>query len=131
MENPRRRTRRLVLLRIAALGAVILLLTGVAYSVGWFDVRHATTTIEHLQSGHDRISVAVLFFLTFAATTAVGFPALPIGILPATIVFAYFADSLVRGLQGARTHAYWDVGIASAVLFGMSMVPVAAKRVRR
>lgn len=227
MKNPNRRTRRLVLLRIAALGAVILLLTGVAYSVGWFDVRHATTTIEHLQSGRDRISVAVLFFLTFAATTAVGFPALPftvaggaifghligtalswaaalagtmlgyalargvgretasrwlakrsvgealtqstsfltllrlrlvpviplsvvnfaaglartrfsvyvaasaIGILPATIVFAYFADSLVRGLQGARTHAYWDVGIASAVLLGMSMVPVAAKRVRR
>ena len=44
-------------------------------------------------------------------------------------VFAYFADSLVRGLQGARTHAYWDVSIASTVLLMITMVPFVAKRI--
>ncbi len=219
------RTRRVVLLRIAALAAVIVLLTVVAYRLGWFDLRRATATVERLQSGRDRLSVAVLFFVIFAATTAVGFPALPftvaggvifghlmgsalswaaalvgtmlgyalargvgretarhwlakrpvgealtqstsfltllrlrlvpvvplsvvnfaaglartrfstyvaasaIGILPTTVVFAYFADSLVRGLQGARTHAYWDVSIASTVLLMITMVPFVAKRI--
>ncbi len=191
------RTRRVVLLRIAALAAVIMLLTVVAYRLGWFDLRRATATVERLQSGRDRLSVAVLFFVIFAATTAVGFPALPftvaggvifgylmgsalswaaalvgtmlgyalargvgreparhwlakrsvgeaglartrfstyvaasaIGILPTTVVFAYFADSLVRGLQGARTHAYWDVSIASTVLLMITMVPFVAKRI--
>lgn len=54
-----------------------------------------------------------------------------IGILPATIVFAYFADSLVRGLEGARTHAYGDIAIASTLLLALSLVPLAAKRWRR
>jgi uncharacterized membrane protein YdjX (TVP38/TMEM64 family) len=218
------RTRHIAILRIATLGAVIVLLTVIAYRVGWFDVRTATATLERFQSGRDRVSVAVFFLIIFAATTAVGFPALPftvaggvlfghllgsalswaaalagtmlgyalargvgreaarrwlakravgealtqstsfvtllrlrllpvvplsvvnfaaglartrfsvyvaasaIGILPTTIVFAYFADSLVRGFQGAKTHAYWDVGIASGVLILVSMVPVVAKK---
>ena len=44
--------------------------------------------------------------------------------------FTYFADSLMRGLQGARTHAYWDVAIASAVLMAMSLLPLIVKRLR-
>ena|SRR5690349_789789 len=218
-----RRTRRVVLLRILSLAAVIVLLTVVAYKLGWFDVRRATAMIERLQSGHDLVWVATVFFVVFAATTAVGFPALPftvaggaifghllgsalswaaaltgtmlgyalarfvgretarrwlakravgealtqstsfmtllrlrlipvvplsvvnfaaglartrfsiyvaasaIGILPATVVFAYFADSLVRGLQGARTHAYWDVSIACAGLMLLSLLPRKAR----
>ena len=218
------RTRRIVLLRIASLAAVILLLTWVAFKLGWFDVRHATAILEGLQSGHDRVSVAILFFLIFAVTTAAGFPAIPftvaggamfghllgsilswaaglvgtmfgyaiarfvgretarrwlakravgaalthstsfvtllrlrlvpviplsvvnfaaglartrfgvyvaataIGILPATVVFAYFADSLVHGLQGAKVHAYWDVGIACAALMVTSLLPAVLKR---
>ena len=224
--HAKRRTRRVVLLRIASLAAVIVVLTVFAFELGWFDVRVATATIERLQSGRNLASVAVIFFLVFAATTAVGFPALPltvaggaifghllgsalswaagligamlgyaiarfvgretarrwlarravgaaltqstsfltllrlrlvpviplsvvnfaaglartrfgvyvvstaIGILPATVVFAYFADSLVRGLQGARTHAYWDVAIASGGLLLMSVVPVWGKKLK-
>ena len=222
----KRRTRRVALLRIALLALVIVVLTIVAYRYGWFDLVHATRMIRRLQRGRDSVSVAVLFFVIFAATTAVGFPALPftvaagaifghllgsllswaaaligtmlgyglarfvgretarrwlakrsvgealtqstsfvtllrlrlipvvplsvvnfaaglartrfgiyvgasaIGILPATVVFAYFADSLVRGLQGARTHAYLDVGVACAALMVMSLLPVAMKRAR-
>lgn len=219
-----RRTRRTVWLRIAALAAIIVVLSLVAYKLGWFDLRRATATIDRLQRGQNILIVAVVFFVVFALTTALGFPALPftvaggaifghlvgsllswgaalvgmmlgyalarsvgresvhrwimkravgaalsestsfltllrlrlvpviplsvvnfasglakmrfkiyvaasaIGVLPATVVFAYFADSLVRGLQGARTHAYWDVGIASALLLLLSLVPVAVKR---
>ena len=61
-------------------------------------------------------------FSTYVAASA-------IGILPTTVVFAYFADSLVRGLQGARTHAYWDVAIASTVLLVITMVPFVTKRI--
>jgi uncharacterized membrane protein YdjX (TVP38/TMEM64 family) len=222
----KRRTRRVALLRIGSLAAVILVLTVVAYRLGWFDLRHATTMIEGIQQGRNSASVAVIFFVLFAVTTAVGFPALPftvaggaifghllgsllswsaavvgtmlgyalarsvgreaarrwmtnravgealtqstsfvtllrlrlipviplsvvnfaaglartrfgvyvaataIGILPATVVFAYFADSLVRGLQGAKTHAYWDVGIACSGLFVMSLLPMVLNRDR-
>lgn len=62
-------------------------------------------------------------FATYVVATA-------IGILPTTIVFAYFADSLVRGLQGARTHAYSDIAIASTLLLVLSLIPLAAKRWR-
>jgi uncharacterized membrane protein YdjX (TVP38/TMEM64 family) len=222
-----RRTRRVVVIRIAALGALIVVLTLVAYQLGWFDLQRATRTIERLQNGRNMLAVAVIFFVLFSALTAVGFPALPftvaggaifghflgsllswgaavvgtmlgyalargvgretarrwiakrsvgaaltrstsfltllrlrlvpviplsvvnfaaglartrfdayvaasaIGILPATVVFAYFADSLVRGLEGARTHAYWDVAIASAGLMALSILPLLAKRLKR
>ena len=61
---------------------------------------------------------------TFVVATA-------IGVLPTTIVFAYFADSLVRGLEGARAHAYGDIAIASTVLLVLSLVPIAVKGWKR
>ena len=222
-----KRTRRIVILRIAVLAALIIGLTVAGYALGWFDLTRVARTIERLQSGKDALTVGVIFFLIYSALTAIGFPALPftvaggaifdhvrgtllswaagilgtilgyllargvgretarrwiakrkvgealtqstsfltllrlrlvpviplsvvnfasglartrfgiyvaataIGILPATIVFTYFADSLMRGLQGARTHAYWDIAIASSVLMAMSLLPVLAKRYRR
>ena len=219
-----KRTRRTVMIRIAALGALIVVLTVAGYVLGWFDLARVTRTIERLQGGKDAVTIAVIFFLLYSVLTAIGFPALPftvaggaifghvrgtllswtaatvgtvlgyllargvgretarrwiakrkvgaaltestsfltllrlrlvpviplsvvnfasglartrfgvyvaataIGVLPATIVFTYFADSLMRGLQGARTHAYWDVAIASAVLMAMSLLPVIVKR---
>ena len=222
-----RRTRRTVMIRIAALAALIVVLTIVAYLLGWFDLERATGTIERLQRGRNTLAVAVIFFALYSAMTAIGFPALPftvaggaifghvygsllswaaaivgcllgyliargvgresarrwiakrsvgaaltqstsfltllrlrlvpviplsvvnfaaglartrlaayvaataIGVLPATVVFAYFADSLMQGLRGARTHAYWDVAIASGGLMAMSLLPLIAKRLRR
>jgi uncharacterized membrane protein YdjX (TVP38/TMEM64 family) len=226
VSRDKRRTRRVALLRIALLAAMVIALTVVAFKLGWFDLRYATTMIEGIQKGRNSATVAVIFFVLCAATTGVGFPALPftvaggaifghllgsllswaaalvgtmlgyalarsvgretarrwmakravgealtqstsfvtllrlrlipviplsvvnfaaglartrfgvyvaataIGILPATVVFAYFADSLVRGLQGAKTHAYWDVGVACGVLFVMSLLPLVMKRMR-
>jgi len=221
-----KRTRRIVIVRIAGLAALIVVLTIAGYVLGWFDLARMTRTIERLQGGKDAVTIAVIFFVLYSALTAIGFPALPftvaggaifghvrgtllswaaatvgtmlgyllargvgretarrwiakrkvgaaltqstsfvtllrlrlvpviplsvvnfasglartrfgvyvaasaIGILPATIVFTYFADSLMRGLQGARTHAYWDVAIASAVLMAMSLLPLLVKRLR-
>lgn len=218
-----RRTHRSLLLRMASLALIIVVLSLVAYRMGWFDVRRATAALARLQTGRDMFTVGAIFFFLFALTTSVGFPALPftvaggaifghllgsalswaaglvgtmlgyalargvgretarrwiagkqfgaafthstsfvtllrlrlvpviplsvvnfaaglartrlgvyvaasaIGILPTTVIFAYFADSLVRGLEGARTHAYWDVGIASALLLLVSVVPVVVK----
>lgn len=222
--DTKRGTRRTVLLRVGFLAAVLVVLTIVAYRFGWFDLRRATLMIQRLQSGRSIGYVAGMFFVVYAATTAVGFPALPftvaagaifghllgtviswaaatvgmmlgyflargvgretarrwlarravgealtqstsfwtllrlrlipvvplsvvnfaaglartrfdvyvaasaIGVFPAIVVYAYFADSLVRGLQGARAHAYWDIAIASGVLLLMSLVPVIVKR---
>ncbi|MFL5616065.1 MAG: TVP38/TMEM64 family protein [Gemmatimonadaceae bacterium] len=223
----RARTRRSALMRIASLGLVILVLSVVAYRLGWFDVRRVTATIQGLQAGQNSFTVAAIFCVAYALLTAVGFPALPftvaggaifghllgtllswtsavvgmmlgyllartvgresarkwiskravgaaltqsasfftilrlrlipviplsvvnfaaglartrfdvyvaasaIGALPATVVFVFLADSLVRGLQGAKTHAYWDVAIASALLLLISLVPVLAKKLKR
>ena len=79
------------------------------------------------------IPLSVVNFAAGLARTRFGVyvVASAIGVLPATIVFTYFADSLMRGLQGARTHAYWDVAIASAVLMAMSLLPVVVKRLWR
>ena len=57
----------------------------------------------------------------FVAATA-------IGIIPATAVFAYFADSLVQGLAGARTDAYRNIAIASGVLILLSLMPILIRR---
>jgi uncharacterized membrane protein YdjX (TVP38/TMEM64 family) len=78
------------------------------------------------------IPLSVVNFAAGLARTRFGVyvAATAIGILPATVVFAYFADSLVRGLQGAKTHAYWDVGVACGVLFVMSLLPLVMKRMR-
>jgi len=208
------------------LAVLIVSLTVLAYRLGWFNLYYATSMIAQLQSGRDLVSVAAIFFIVFAAVTALGFPALPftvaggaifghllgsalswaaalagtmlgyalargvgretarrwlerralgaaltkstsfvtllrlrlipvvplsvvnfaaglartrfgvyvaataIGILPATVVFAYFADSLVHGLEGARKHAYWDVAIACAVLFLISLLPFVNRKQR-
>lgn len=220
------RTRRVAVLRIGALAALVVVLTVAGYELGWFDARRVMAAIQHLQNGRDPLSVIAGFVVVATAATAVGFPALPftvaagalfghlvgtllawgaavagsilgyglargvgrdaagrwlakrrvgaaftesasfrtllylrlvpvvplsvvnfaaglartriatyiaataIGILPTTVVYAYFADSLVRGLQGARVHAYRDIGIASTLLLLLSLLPLAARRWR-
>src|SRR5918911_212078 len=71
------RRKRSALARIAFLAAIIVVLAAIAYKLGWFNLRHATALIASLQSGHDHVSLAIIFFIIFATTTAVGFPALP------------------------------------------------------
>ncbi len=50
-------------------------------------------------------------------------PATAIGILPGTIIYTFFADSLIGGVDGARSHALLRVSIAAALLILISFVP--------
>jgi uncharacterized membrane protein YdjX (TVP38/TMEM64 family) len=55
------------------------------------------------------------------------FAATAIGVLPITVVYAYFADGIVEGIAGGQRNALVSVVIASALLIGLSRVPKAAK----
>jgi uncharacterized membrane protein YdjX (TVP38/TMEM64 family) len=55
-------------------------------------------------------------FLSYVAATAVG-------IIPSTVIYAYFADSLLEGASRGHMSAVWSVIIASILLFGISFAP--------
>jgi uncharacterized membrane protein YdjX (TVP38/TMEM64 family) len=55
-------------------------------------------------------------FAPYLAATAVG-------LLPATIVYSYFADRLVAGISGGEGNALVIVLVASALLIGLSLLP--------
>jgi uncharacterized membrane protein YdjX (TVP38/TMEM64 family) len=51
-----------------------------------------------------------------------------LGIIPGTVVYTYFADSLVAGVTGARDRAFVHVAIAGVLLIALSFVPALARR---
>jgi uncharacterized membrane protein YdjX (TVP38/TMEM64 family) len=51
-----------------------------------------------------------------------------LGILPATVIYTYFADSLIAGAAGARERALVNVAIAGALLIALSFAPVIVRR---
>ncbi|MFN2564678.1 MAG: TVP38/TMEM64 family protein [Gemmatimonadaceae bacterium] len=63
-------------------------------------------------------------FRAYAVSTA-------LGIVPGTVVYTYFADSLAAGVTGARQRALVHAAIAGALLIALSFVPPLARRLRR
>lgn len=57
---------------------------------------------------------------TFLGATA-------LGIVPVTVLFAYFADRLVQGFHDAKADAYRSLVLASLALIGLSLVPAVAR----
>lgn len=53
-----------------------------------------------------------------------------LGIIPGTIVYTYFADSLISGVTGASRAAFLKVGIAAALLLTVSFAPMLVRRLR-
>lgn len=51
-----------------------------------------------------------------------------IGMAPATAIYTYFADALLRGSLEARRDAYINLGIAAALLIFISFAPLAWQR---
>ena len=51
-----------------------------------------------------------------------------IGIIPGTVIYTYFADSLLNGVAGAREKAFVQIAIAGALLIALSFVPRIARR---
>jgi uncharacterized membrane protein YdjX (TVP38/TMEM64 family) len=68
--------------------------------------------------------LAPVRFRPYALSTA-------LGIIPGTVVYTYFADSLVAGVTGARSRAFMHAAIAGVVLFAISFVPALVHRLRR
>ncbi len=54
-----------------------------------------------------------------------------LGIVPGTIVYTYFADSLISGAAGASRAAFARVGVAAALLLALSFAPTLLRRFRR
>jgi uncharacterized membrane protein YdjX (TVP38/TMEM64 family) len=73
--------------------------------------------------------------LSFAAGLA-GVPfrayiaATALGIVPGTVVYTYFADSLLAGVEGASRRAFMQVAIAAVLLLAVSFAPALVRRVR-
>lgn len=59
------------------------------------------------------------------------FLATAVGVLPATAVYAYFADSVIAGATRARSRALWHIAIAGVVMILLSYGPTLWRRVRR
>ena len=59
------------------------------------------------------------------------FLATVVGVLPATAVYAYFADSVIAGATRARSRALWHIAIAGGIIILLSYGPALWRRVRR
>ena len=55
-------------------------------------------------------------FVAYLAATAVG-------IIPSTVIYAYFADSLLEGASSGHANALWSLVVASLLLFALSLAP--------
>lgn len=63
-------------------------------------------------------------FWSYLASTA-------IGIVPATVIYAYFADSLLEGVGRGQREAMTSLIIASALLVALSLTPAFARWLKR
>jgi hypothetical protein len=54
-----------------------------------------------------------------------------LGIVPGTIVYTYFAASLIAGVTGARHRALLHVAVGAALLIALSFGPALVRRIRR
>jgi uncharacterized membrane protein YdjX (TVP38/TMEM64 family) len=67
--------------------------------------------------------VAKVPFLTYVAAAAVG-------VIPGSVIYAYFADQLIAGAAGADTTSRTQIILASALLLALTFVPTIAARLR-
>ena len=110
-------------------------------------VRLLGTRAGAIQAALDRGGLAVMFrlrllplvpfnVLSFAAALA-GVPfrayvlGTALGIVPGTVVYTYFADSLIGGAQGASMVALIRVAAAAVLLLALSFAPSLVRRLRR
>jgi uncharacterized membrane protein YdjX (TVP38/TMEM64 family) len=46
-----------------------------------------------------------------------------IGVIPSTLIYTYFADSLIEGVAGGRSTAMRSMILASVLLIGITLAP--------
>ncbi len=100
--------------------------------LGTLDARSGFTTVFRLRL----VPVVPFNVLSFAAGLA-GVPfrayvlGTALGIVPGTVIYTYFADSLIAGVAGASHAAFVRLGIAAALLLLVSFAPTLVRRIRR
>ena len=62
-------------------------------------------------------------FRSYLAATA-------LGIIPGTVVYTYFADSLLAGVEGASQRAFVRVALAAVLLLAISFAPSLIQKIR-
>jgi uncharacterized membrane protein YdjX (TVP38/TMEM64 family) len=67
--------------------------------------------------------VARVPFGTYVAAAAVG-------VIPGSIIYAYFADQLIAGAAGADKTSRTQIVVASVLLLALTFIPTIAKRLR-
>ncbi len=94
--------------------------------------RHGFTTILRL-----RLVPVMPFNVLSLASGIAGVPyreflaGTALGIIPGTIIYTYFADSLVAGVSGAGHTAFVRATLAAVLLLAVSFVPALVRRMRR
>jgi uncharacterized membrane protein YdjX (TVP38/TMEM64 family) len=68
--------------------------------------------------------VARVPFWTYVAAAAVG-------VIPGSVIYAYFADQVIAGAAGADRRSRTGIIVASLLLLGLTFVPTVAARLRR
>ena len=119
------------LLRIGALGVVLIVVAVISYRLGWFDPRHMIHDVSRLRTSHGVGVFAVGFVVAFGIATALGFPGFPvtvigataIGIVPATVIYAYFANSFLEGVGKGSGTARVSLVVASVLMIILSYAP--------
>jgi uncharacterized membrane protein YdjX (TVP38/TMEM64 family) len=68
--------------------------------------------------------VAGVAFWSYAGAAAVG-------LIPGSVIYAYFADQVVAGASGADARSQTHIIVASALLIALTFVPMAVGRLKR
>jgi len=103
-----RTLRRVTLLRVGILGAILVGALVLAYAVGWLSVGRALGWLRWLRTETSPGMAATIFIVLFAGLVAVGFPATPF-LVAAGVAFGALRGTLLNMLGGAlaATAGYW------------------------
>jgi uncharacterized membrane protein YdjX (TVP38/TMEM64 family) len=99
---------RAAVLRLVALGVIIVVAGLLAYKFGWLDYGYVLDRITALRQSRDVVSFAVVFVLIYGVATSIGVPATPLTVA-AGALFGTFTGTLLSwtgGLLGAAV-GYW------------------------
>jgi uncharacterized membrane protein YdjX (TVP38/TMEM64 family) len=103
--------------------------------------KHADAAIEDSRDFDGMLRLRLLPVLPLGVVNFVGglarapfwpyMAATAIGVIPATLIYSYFADSLFEGVGGGRANALVSLGVSSALLILLSLTPRLVRRISR
>lgn len=99
---------RAALIRVGGLALTVIVVSAVAYRMGWLDYRHSLQHIEHIRQSHSLIGFTVGLVIVFAIGTAAGLPAMPFTVAAGVMFGAQLGALLswIASMLGAAI-GYW------------------------